>query len=268
MRDIQTYYELGLERDRIIADGGNLEFVRTQEIVRRFLPSPPASILDVGGGPGAHAVWLARDGYQVHLIDPMPLHIEQATAAAAAQPNHPFTAARGDARQLDLPDASYDVALLFGPLYHLTERSERIAALTEAYRVLRPGGWLFAVGISRFASLLDSLRRNALGNPEISRMVDDDLRTGVHRNPNLADAPGWFTTAYFHHPRDLTAEVETAGFTVDDLLAVEGPAAFVGTGWDDPARRPQILATARAVEREPSLFGASAHLMAIATKPE
>ncbi len=267
MRDIQTYYERGLERDRITGDGGTIEFIRTQELLRRFLSPAPASILDVGGGPGAHAVWLARDGYHVHLIDPMPLHIEQATAAAAAQPEHPFTAARGDARRLDLPADSYDVALLLGPLYHLTERSERLVALSEARRVLRPGGRLFAVVISRFASLYSALVRDALGDPAVARMVAADLETGAHRNPTLSDDPWWFTNAYFHHPAEVIPEVEAAGFVVDDLLAVEGPASYIGGGWRDPAQRPHILDTARAVEREPSLFGASAHLIAIATNP-
>ena len=65
---------------------------RTLELFERFLPSPPADILDVGGGPGVYAAILARQGYRVELIDLVPLHVEEATAVAAAQPKSPFTA--------------------------------------------------------------------------------------------------------------------------------------------------------------------------------
>ena len=264
--DIRSHYDLGLERERLSRDGESLEFVRTQELLVRYLPPPPAAILDVGGGPGAYAVWLARDGYRVHLLDPVPLHLEQANAAAAAQPDHPFTAALGDARRLVEPEASFDAVLLLGPLYHLTERADRVAALAEARRVLRPGGVVLAVGISRFASLLDGLRSGFLGDPTADAIVERDLRDGQHRNPDPVRYPNWFTTAFFHHPTELAEEVEAAGFALDALLGIEGPGWLIDAAWADPERRPSVLAAARAVEREPSLLGLSAHLLAVARK--
>jgi SAM-dependent methyltransferase len=102
---------------------------------------------------------LARCGYRVHLVDIVELHVEQAEAGAAAQPEASFTVARGDARRLEEPDESWDVVLLLGPLYHLTEREGRLQALREARRVLRPGRPVFGAAISRFASLLDGFRQ-------------------------------------------------------------------------------------------------------------
>ena len=261
--EIRAYYQRGGERDRLLSGGGALELIRTQELLQRYVPPPPASVLDVGGGPGTYAAWLVGLGYRVHLIDPMPLHVEQASAAAAAQPDHPFTAALGDARRLDEPDASHDAVLLLGPLYHLTARANRLLALTEARRVLRPGGIVAAVGISRFASLLDMLRQGMLGDAEAMAFVERDVRDGQHRNPMLERFPGWFTTAYFHHPTELAEEVEAAGFVLETLLGIEGPAAFVGDAWSDPGQREQALWVARAVEREPSLLGLNSHLLAV-----
>lgn len=261
--DIQSHYDLGLERERLVHNGESLEFVRTQELLKRHLPPSPADILDVGGGPGAYAAWLARCGYRVHLLDPVPLHVEQATAASAAQPDHPFTAALGDARRLTEADASFDAVLLLGPLYHLTQREARVTALAEARRVLRPGGVVLAVGISRFASLLDGLRAGFLGDPQADAIVERDLRDGQHRNPDPVRYPNWFTTAFFHHPTELAAEVEAAGFALDALLGIEGPGWLVDAAWADPERRSTVLAAARAVEQEPSLLGLSAHLLAV-----
>jgi ubiquinone/menaquinone biosynthesis C-methylase UbiE len=121
--------------------------------LQRLLPAPPARVLDVGGGPGTYAAPLARLGYQVHVVDPVPLHIEQARQAAAADPAAGFTAALGDARELAEPDASQDAVLLFGPLYHLTAAADRAHALAEAHRVLAAGGRLLGVAVGRFASL-------------------------------------------------------------------------------------------------------------------
>src|SRR5208283_972831 len=98
---------------------GDLEFTRTTEIVLRRLPAAPAVIADIGGGPGRYALWLASLGYQVEHRDLMPLHVSQLQADAAGVPG--IRAAIADARELDLPDASADAVLLFGPLYHLAQ---------------------------------------------------------------------------------------------------------------------------------------------------
>jgi ubiquinone/menaquinone biosynthesis C-methylase UbiE len=264
--DMQRYYEQGRERERLTRGGVTLELVRTQELLQRYLPSPPADVLDVGGGPGVHAAWLANQGYRVHLIDPVSLHVEQAIAAAAAQPGHPFTASVGDARRLDEPDASFDAVVLFGPLYHLMERGERLAALAEARRVLRPGGIVLVMAISRFGSLLDGVRRGYFGDPDAAQVIEETLRSGRNWNPGLERFPNWFTTAYFHLPAELAAEVRESGLILEALVGIEGPGGFVGNGWEDPQQRPHVLRAARAVEHEASLLGVSPHLLAVACK--
>ena len=241
---------------------GPLELVRTQELVARWLPGPPAAVLDVGGGPGVHAGWLATAGYQVHVVDPVPLHVDQAGAC------HPqVTAELGDARQLSQADSSTDVVLLLGPLYHLVERRDRMAALHEARRVLRPGGMLFVAGISRFAGLFDLLiRLDRLHEPPVGTLVRHTVATGVHEGAEH----GLFTTAYFHRPDELRAEVADAELDVVELLNVEGPGFVIQdfeTRWADPARRDAILDAARLVETEPTLMGMSSHLLVVARRP-
>jgi 2-polyprenyl-3-methyl-5-hydroxy-6-metoxy-1,4-benzoquinol methylase len=107
-REILDHYDEGRERERLTA-APSLELLRTQAILRRHLPAPPARILDVGGGAGVHAAWLAESGYRVHLVDPVPLHLEQAAAHGG------FTTALGDARHLAEDDGSVDVTLVLGP---------------------------------------------------------------------------------------------------------------------------------------------------------
>jgi 2-polyprenyl-3-methyl-5-hydroxy-6-metoxy-1,4-benzoquinol methylase len=80
------YEEDASERDRLTQGHGVLEFLRTQELLARHLPVPPARILDVGGAAGIHALPLAQQGYEVDLIDPVELHVRQARDASAVAP--------------------------------------------------------------------------------------------------------------------------------------------------------------------------------------
>ena len=259
---ILEHYEHGVERPRLAA-GSALEFARTKELLERFLPPPPATVLDVGGGPGVYSAWLAASGYRVHLVDPVPLHVRQATEMAE-RAERPFSVAVGDARRLDEADSSYDAVLLLGPLYHLTEREERVAALAEARRVVRPGGPVAAAAISRFASLFDGLRERFLSDPAFSAIVDRDLAEGQHRNPT--DRLEWFTTAYFHHPHELPVEIEEAALRLEGLFGVEGPGWLMPELWGKPQGREDVLRAARAIEQEPTLIGLSAHLLAVARR--
>ena len=258
--EVLAYYERGAERTRLADHGGAgpLEFVRSAELLERFLPAAPCSVLDVGGGPGAYSMWLRDRGYSVHLIDPVPLHVEQAQAVGAS-------AAVGDARALAHPDESQDAVLLMGPLYHLEDPSERAQALAEARRVLRPGGVLIATAISRFAALLDLLvRLDRLHLPDVASVVERVVATGTFHGTEA----GIFTTAFFHLPSQLRAEVSEAGFDDVTVLNVEGPGFLIGNfdeRWQDPDRREAILLAARLVETEAEMLGASSHLMAVAT---
>ena len=265
---IESHYGTGYERARLFPGGTPaLEFVRSLELLDRLLPAPPARVLDVGGGPGTYAAPLARRGYRVHLVDAMPLHVEQALQVAGGDPAAAFTAAVGDARDLREPAESQDAVVLFGPLYHLTEAEHRRQALAEARRVLRPGGRLVAVAVSRFASLLDGVYHGWLDDPQFRRIVDQDLADGQHRNPDPVGRPEFFTTAYFHGPGELAGEVAQAGFTGVTEYGVEGPGWQLRQEWADPRRREQILVAARVVETEPSLIGFNGHLIAAATRP-
>lgn len=262
--EILAYYAQGKEDARLRDGGapaGRLEFWRTQDVLRRLLPAAPARVLDVGGGSGVHAEWLARDGHQVVLVDPVPLHVEQAARLAGV------TARHGDARELADTDASYDVVLLLGPLYHLTERADRVKALAEAGRVVRPGGPVVAATINRYAQLHDLLREERYFTPSVRAHTDAVLADGRHPYQE----GGFFTVAHFAQPAEVTAEFAEAGLSVGGQYGVEGLAWLMGgvEDWlDDPERREAVLAACRHTESEPTLLGASGHLLTVGGRPE
>jgi SAM-dependent methyltransferase len=265
--EITRYYEEVAEEGRLAAGPGQLEFARTKEVVLRHLPPPPATILDVGGASGTYALWLAERGYEVHLIDPVPRLVEEARRRSEGSPNRIRACQVGDARALPFGDGVADGVLLLGPLYHLTDAAERLRALREVHRVLRPGGVLFAAAISRCASALDGVARDLFADPAFAAIVRQDLERGQHRNGT--DNWDYFTTAYFHRPEELRAEVVSAGFCCQRVLGLEGPGWILSDfadRWADPRKREDLLRVARALEGEASVVGLSAHLLAVGTR--
>lgn len=267
--DLLQHYMMVREEARLTGGPGRLEFARTWELLDEALPPPPRVLLDVGGAAGVYALPLAARGYQVHLVDALEHHVRLARQASERQSETPLASVEvGDARTLAFSDEAADAVLLLGPLYHLTERDDRLNALREAWRVARSGGVVVAAAISRFASTCDGLFRGFLDQPGFEAVVEGDLRNGVHRNPE--NRPEWFTTAFFHHPDELSAELAEAGFVVEDVVAVEGPAWLLpdlDERWDDPERRERLLRAVRRIQREPTLMGATGHMLAMGRKP-
>lgn len=262
--DVVLHYEDRYNEDaRLSKDGfGKLELIRTQLILERHLPQTPASILDVGGGPGAYALWLTELGYEVELLDIIPKHVRRATESG-------LRAQLGDARALPGGDDAYDAVLLLGPLYHLTERDDRIDAIWESVRVAKPGAPVFVAAISRFAPAIDGLASGFIDDPGFAEIMTNDLQHGKHHNPT--GNPDYFTTAFFHKPIDLQAELVEAGLTNVEVLAVEGigwAAVDLDERMEDDAKRARLLELLKRLETEPSLLGASPHLLAVGYVPE
>ncbi len=266
--EILAYYEHGLERGRLASGRQRIEFLRIWDLLERFLPAAPARVLDVGGGAGAYAIPLAAAGYEVHLIDPVPLHVEQA-AAASRQAGIPLAGiSAGDARDLPVADDRADAVLLLGPLYHLTSREDRITALREARRVLRPGGIVVAKALSRFYPVFEEL---AGGMPVSPGELDGTARflaDGQYRNPG--SDPANFTTSYFHRPEELANEITDAGLEQRQLVAASGIVKLLpglSQLLDVPEGRGYVLSVLRLLEAEPSLTGMSQNFVAIAQAP-
>ncbi len=266
--EVADHYGSGYEARRLYEGTGNLDRERSRELIQRFLPPPPSVILDIGGGPGGHAIWLAKLGYQVHLIDITPLHVQMAREASEHQPEAPLASVNlGDACSLTWKDETVDAILLFGPLYHLTDQEDRMIALREAQRVLKSGGTLLTAGISRFASMFDGLRQGYLKDPTFADIVTQDLKNGQHRNPT--HRPEYFMDTFFHHPDELRWEIAHSGFEEISLFGVEGPGWLLQDledWWSNEELHARLLQIARTVETEASLLGLSAHLVAVAKK--
>lgn len=265
--DVLEHYGDADERARLDTPLGRVEFERTVEILVEHLPPPPATVADIGGGPGRYALWLAERGYRVLHRDLVPKHVEQLRADAAAKRLAVETAV-GDARRVDISDGGVDAALLLGPLYHLPARRDRLQALRESARVVRPGGLVFAAAISRWAPRLDGqvVERLDIRFPSIAGQI-----ATVERSGRLTALSAGSFSGYCHRPGQLRAEVRAAGLAIVDLVSLEGIAFALGdleARLDDPRSRAIVMDAARDLGRVPELMGIGPHLLATARREQ
>jgi len=224
-------------------------------------------ILDIGGGGGYYSFWLQKKGHNVTLVDLSPKNIELVRKHAEATGVMLDKFETGDALNLNFSNDLFDLVLLFGPLYHLTEQKQRIKALSEAKRVLKPGGILLCAVISRFASLFDGFQRDLVIDNQFFKLLKDDLKTGIHLNET--DNLEYFTTAYFHKPKEIITEIADSGLKFEKLIAIES------FGWitrnfneklKDSTYMEKLLQTIRIVESDEDLMAISPHIIAVARK--
>ena len=265
---INTFYNsTQMETDRLGQHVFQLEKIRTQEIILRYL-KPPMNIADIGGATGAYSFWLYDMGHHVHLLDAAEFHIEAATKISISENKPLASISLGDARQLPYDDEQFDLVLLFGPLYHLQEKEDRVKSIAEAKRVLKKGGELFAATITRYASLFDGFWQGFIDDPAFENIVNQDLEDGNHFNP--VNHPMYFTDAHFHTQKEIEEEFTNAGFSNFNIIAIEGfgwlTPKFIER-WNDEEARNKMLRYIKQTENDPIMIGISAHVMTIATKP-
>lgn len=223
MSAVETYYDSNAQREWERFDRHRMEFAITKRALAEFLPPPPARILDCGGGPGRYAIHLAQQGYSVTLLDLAQANINLARQKAQEVGAELADFVHGNALDLSrFQDGHFDAVLLMGPLYHLTSEADRVQAVREAMRVLRPGGPLFAAFITLYAPLRDVIAKGYLKEYADQPWIVEELMK--HRGATLADNHG-FTDAWFAQPDEVRPWMESLGLQTTTLLAAEGMAA-------------------------------------------
>jgi ubiquinone/menaquinone biosynthesis C-methylase UbiE len=259
--EIEQFYAAAAEDKRLTYGLGPLEFERNKELISRYLRAERSTVIDVGGGPGVYAEWLAGLGHSVLLIDPVSKHIQQAQKRAAKLKKS-FKAILGEARSLDLPDNYADVVILHGPLYHLQLRGDRITALKEAYRVLKHNGIMLGFAINHTVSTLTGLLNGMIHDVQFYAMCLAELKSGLHNPP--ANWPGILPEAFFHKPKELIDEVAGAGFIDTEIFAVEGLVWLDSKYFEsrsNPEKKEAMMTLLKSTEQNPDLLALSPHLM-------
>ena len=226
---LNAYYGAYDEEGRLLTRYGQVEFLTTMRYIQQYLPEG-ARIIEIGAGTGRYSHALARMGYAVDAVELVQHNIDQFIAHTAE--GERVTIRQGSACDLSaFPDDAYDVTLLLGPMYHLFTEEEKLAALSEAVRVTRKGGVIFAAycmadpSILQYGfikgnaaaliekGLLDPVTFKAFSTPaelfELHRVEDiAALRSHFAVEPlHLVAADG-----YANHMRQAVADMDEATF--------------------------------------------------------
>ncbi|KAA9399227.1 class I SAM-dependent methyltransferase [Haloarcula sp. CBA1130] len=227
--DPDDYYDENSqsEWDRLTATlHGQLEWTGTVAQLESNLPDT-GHVLDVGGGAGRYAVWLAEQGYDVTLIDPSTGQraIAQEKIAEHGHERR-VTVGAGDVRDLGFDRDAFDATLcLGGPLSHVLDAGERAAAVRELRRVTKAGGPVFASVMGRLNWLVLSL----VGESEHLTNASELAQTGDYDSQFVAQSghDAAFTETHFFRAAEFEALLEAGGLTIETLVGLEGLASVL-----------------------------------------
>jgi len=260
---ITEFYNNTDEDTRLQIGLGPLEFERNKILIGQYTSGRPLEIADIGGGTGHYASWLARMGHKVTLVDPIARHLDK----AKRKPGN-FACILGEARDLPFSPSCFDLVILHGPLYHLQDQKERLSAIRETRRIIRPGGNVLGFAITHAASTIAALQTGIIHDAGIFEMCRTALLSGEHQAPE--EKSGLLSSAYYHHPEELMEEFSNSSFIINGLFAVEGMAWLDRNffqSWNDPIRKNKLLELVRLTEQDHALMCMSPHVM-ISVSPE
>ncbi|KOX95240.1 hypothetical protein AMS69_05165 [Haloarcula rubripromontorii] len=272
LSDPEDYYDENdeIEWDRLAATlHGQLEWTGTVEQLEANLPDT-GHVLDVGGGAGRYAVWLAEQGYDVTLVDPSEGQRAIAREKIAGHGHEERVTVRaGDVRDLGFDRDVFDATLcLGGPLSHVLNADERVAAVQELKRVTKSGGPVFASVMGRLNWLVLSLVRGSdhlVDAAELAETGDYDRSFVAQLGHDAA-----FTETHFFRADEFEALLEAGGATVETLVGLEGLASVLaaaplrGTADELSAhQRAGVRALVDELRTDRTVADMSAHMLAV-----
>jgi S-adenosylmethionine-dependent methyltransferase len=264
VNDIAVFYDRNQESEHTRLDRHQLEFDLTWRYLNQYLP-PPGTILEVGSATGRYTLGLARQGHTITAVDLSKGLLEKCReniTKAGFEQQVEFILA--DARNLgEIPREKFDAVLLMGPLYHLILEADRKMALQEAFDHMQNDGILFSSFISRFGLFSDLLRN-------VPAWIEDqaDVWSVLGHGKDPEDHPRGGFRGYFAHPREIAPLHEGIGFHTLVVAGVEPVIAADDESYNQlqGKQRQQWLDVLYSMSTEPSILGASRHLLYIGQK--
>ena len=261
MTELEQYYNKFNEEKRLNSRHGQVEYRTSMhyihEIIEKMAPPEQVKIIDIGAGTGRYAVPLADEGYDVTAVELVKHNLGRLKAKGSR-----VDARWGNALNLSkFAEETFDVALLFGPLYHLFGFEQKLRALLEAKRVLKTEGVLLAAYcMNEYAVLTYAFKEKNIGNClKENRLTADFHCRGEERD--LYD---------YVRVEDIDSLAKAAGFVRKKLISADGAANYMRPTLKemDAETFEQFMAYHLATCERPELVGAGAHTVDILYKTE
>jgi len=224
MNNIEQYYNKFNEEKRLDSRHGRIEFLITMKYIHKaieermkecgYSSKEELHILDIGAGTGRYSVPLSEEGYDVSAVELVKYNL-----GILKKKNSNVKAYQGNALKLKrFEDNSFDVTLLFGPMYHLMKEDEKVKALSEAKRVTKPGGRiLVAYVMNEYAVVMYGIAENKLLESLENGTLSEDFHTTPDENSLYS----------FERIEDINRYNEAAGLKRELIISPDGPANYI-----------------------------------------
>lgn len=256
-KELETYYNKFCEDKRLTRRHGNVEYVTSMKYIHKYLNELPsdAKILDVGAGTGRYSVALAQEGYDVTAVELVKYNL-----GILKQKGSTVKAYQGNALNLKrFQDNTFDMTLVFGPMYHLYTFEDKVKALAEAKRVTKPQGFiLVAYCMNEYSIVMHGFKDNFMKESIQNGKVNSDFRV-VPKPEDLYD---------YVRLEDINSYNEAVDLKRIQIVAADGPANYMRqslNAMDEETYELFIQYHLSTCER-PELLGASAHTIDILRK--
>jgi S-adenosylmethionine-dependent methyltransferase len=263
VRDIQAYYANCVEKENMRLERCQQERDITWRYLDKYLPKR-GRILEIGAATGAYTIPLAKKRYLVTAVDFSSKLLEICSKRVVSEGvKNNVTCHVADARDLAVvTHKNFDAVLLMGPLYHLVLKEDREKALYEAYYRLKNGGIIFSTFVSRYGIWGNIMTRLPflIDWPENARSVLSDGKDKV--------VPEGGFRGYFATPQEIVPLHEQLGFKTLVLAGIEPAGTVANEGYNslNEERKKLWLDLLFSISTEPSVIGASDHLLYIGVK--
>ncbi len=253
MTELEKYYNKFDEDHRLTTRHGIVEFTTSMKYIHDFIPvGQKIKILDIGAGTGRYSVPLSEEGHSVTAVELVPRNLKVLEGKHANVNCWP-----GDARDLHfLSDGTFDITLIFGPLYHLHTEDEMLSAISEARRVTKKGGIIFAAYVMNEYSIIQyCFKKNKIKECLENKSVTADF----HTVPNPSELYTYLRL------EDIDRLNQKAGLERIKIIAADGPADYMRRELNamDEETFQIFLNYQLATCERPELLGASSHLVDI-----
>ncbi len=259
MNELETYYNKFPEEKRLLSRRGQVEYRVSMKYVHDYIPAKvpreKVRILEIGAGTGRYSVALSKEGYDVTAVELVKYNL-----GILKKKSSTVKAMQGNALHLKkLADNTFDVTLLFGPMYHLFGIEDKKRALSEAIRVTKPAGViLVAYCMNEYSVLTYAFKEGHLAECLEGGRLTADFHT-ISGKEHLYD---------YVRLEDIDAIIDGCAVSRIKLISPDGPSSYMRDVLNHmtDAEFEQFVAYQLATCERRELLGAAAHTVDILKK--